>query len=353
MERYTHTIGNVLENAEWMRYALELARKGIGLTAPNPPVGAVIVLDGRIIAKGYHGMSGRAHAEIHALREAYRKAYGLEEATMYVTLEPCSTHGKTPPCTDAIIKAKVGRVVVGCLDENPAHAGKGIKLLRAAGVQVVQKTLESECHDLVKPFFKFVKTKRPWVVAKLAMSMDGRIGRAAKGASPLISGELSREQGQIMRMHSDAILIGGRTAVADDPSLTIRGLPRLGRKTQPWRVIFSRGHELPKNLHLFTDEHRDRTIVTGPAEWDTLLKRLGSMNVMQLLIEGGGETIASAFQAGVVDEIAYFVAPSIIGDGPAAFPGFKLLGKEFRVDRLRAEPIGNDLLVRGYVHRTR
>jgi len=204
-----------------MRVALGLARKGYGLTLPNPMVGAVLVRGGRIIGKGWHRKAGEGHGAIEALRDAERRGQSARGATLYVTLEPCSTHGRTPPCTDAIVAAGVKKVVVGATDPNPRHAGAGFKLLRKAGIEVVAGVLEEECTSLNEAFNHWIVHRTPFVTVKAAMTMDGKIATAS-GESKWITGEEARAYGMRLRQGADAILVGVNTVLADDPRLTVR-----------------------------------------------------------------------------------------------------------------------------------
>ena len=208
---------------QFMRTALRLARRGYGATSPNPMVGAVLVKGGRIIGRGWHHRAGLPHAEIEALRDAQKRGRNPKRATIYVTLEPCSTHGRTPPCTEAIIAAGIKRVVVGATDPNPKHAGKGFKILKQAGISVVSGVLAEECARLNEAFNHWIVHRTPFVTVKAAMTLDGKIATAS-GESKWITGEAARAQGMHLRLGSDAILVGVNTVLADDPSLTLRGV---------------------------------------------------------------------------------------------------------------------------------
>ena len=203
---------------EYMPQALELAKLAWGRTSPNPMVGALIVKHDRIIGRGYHRKAGTPHAEINALADCRHSPAG---ATLYVTLEPCSTYGRTPPCTDAIIKAGISRVVIGCLDPNPKHAGKGVEILRRAGIEVEYPVLEEECLRLNEAFFKWITTGTPFVLLKMAMTLDGKIA-TVDGDSQWVTGVGAREEVQVLRQWADAIMVGGETARRDHPALTVR-----------------------------------------------------------------------------------------------------------------------------------
>ena len=208
----------------FMARALTLARRASGQTSPNPRVGAVLVRDGEEIGRGWHRRAGLPHAEIEALADAGRRGHSVSGATIHVTLEPCCTHGRTPPCTDALIRAGVSRVVVGAVDPNPRHAGHGLELLRQAGLTVESGVLEAECRRLNEAFNHWIVHKTPWVVAKSAMTLDGRIATAS-GESKWITGPESRAQAHRLRLEADAILAGVETVLADDPSLNVRAQP--------------------------------------------------------------------------------------------------------------------------------
>lgn len=320
-----------------MQRALHIAQGGVGLTRPNPPVGAVLVKNGRVIAEGFHKKAGLDHAERACLKSI---SGSLKSATLYVTLEPCSTHGRTPPCTDLILERGVGQVVVGCKDPNPVHAGRGIRILRNAGVEVLLGVCRKESQALIAPFAKRMLTGRPYVTLKLGITMDGRIADAT-GQSKWITGPQSRAKVQALRRSADAIWVGAGTVRADDPSLLPR--PALGRK--PWRVIT--GTTIPEQAKIFTDEAADRTLVmNGPLE--TILSELGSRGVMHVLCEGGGELAGSLIRANLVDELALFVAPSLLGGD-----GIPMVGKQGwplsmmpKLSFQSVEQCGNDLYIR-------
>ena len=241
----------------FMQQALREARRGLGMTSPNPAVGAVIVRGGRVVARGYHRRAGLPHAEIEAIR-ALRTPGLARGATIYVTLEPCSTHGRTPPCVEAIREAGFSRVVLGAIDPNPRHSGAGVEILRAAGVQVTTGICEAECRELNAPFNKWIATGVPWVIAKAGLSLDGRLTRSP-GEGQWLTGPAARADAHRLRARVDAILIGANTLRADNPRLTVRGV---AGARQPWRVVLAGvGSRLPKTAHLFTDEHRARTLV--------------------------------------------------------------------------------------------
>jgi diaminohydroxyphosphoribosylaminopyrimidine deaminase/5-amino-6-(5-phosphoribosylamino)uracil reductase len=308
------------DDRQFMSLALREARKGVGLTSPNPPVGAVIVSpDGHVLGKGWHHRAGAPHAE----REAIAAAGGptaCRGATIYVTLEPCSSHGRTPPCLDALLEAGISRVVWAVDDPNPAHAGRARQLLEAQGVAVTRAVRATEAAALLAPWRTFITTGRPWVIAKAGLSLDGKLTRP-RGESQWITNDLARQDAQRLRRRVDAILVGAETVRRDNPSLTLRP-PRPG-KEQPWRVVLSRSKRLPAESRLLTDEHRDRTLVLGGESLPDILQSLAARDVVTVLIEGGGTVLAQAFAQELVDEAVFYIAPLLCGTGrPVIDPGY-------------------------------
>lgn len=334
-----------------MRRALALAKRGVGLTSPNPAVGAVLVRGGRAIGRGWHRRAGGPHAEIEALADARRRGFSGRGATLYVTLEPCSTRGRTPPCTGAIAAAGVRRVVYGATDPNPRHRGRARRILARRGIEVTAGVLGHECAALNRAFDRWITTGRPWVIAKIAMSVDGRIA-PPPGQPPKITSAPALRRAHELRLRADAIIVGAATVRADDPALTVRLCPRAKLKLQPWRVVMTRSGRLPPKSRLLTDAFRDRTLVYRNRPWATVLKDLGRRGVAAVLLEGGGRLLASAFDADCVDEIAFFIAPRILG-GPALAVGTeRFFGHGRAVRDLRVARLGPDVLLEGYVHRT-
>ncbi len=335
-------------DVHWMQLALCQARKGLGQTSPNPAVGAVIVGADSLLGIGWHRRAGEAHAEIEALSSLQdpKMAAG---ATLYVTLEPCSTTGRTPPCTDAIIAAGIGRVVAGAIDVNPKHLGAGLDRLRQAGVKVAAGVLREECELLNVGFNKWISTGTPWVIAKIAQSLDGRITRPAD-ESQWLSNAHSRRIVQSLRSTVDAILVGAETVRRDNPRLTVR----IGRRSvQPWRVVVTRSGNLPIDAALLTDPDRDRTLVVQNADWDRLLKELGSRGVTRLLVEGGGNVLGQLRDRQLIDEVWCFLTPFLTGGEKASFGGIGVdrMTDASRLERVRCKRFGDDLLVRGQVSR--
>ena len=328
-----------------MRIALREAEKGLGRCSPNPAVGAVLVRGGQLISTGYHRKAGRPHAEIEALSKA--PASTICGCTLYVTLEPCSTFGRTPPCTDAIIATRVGRVVVGSIDRNPVHAGKGIERLRSAGIRVTTGILEDQCRLLNVGFDRWISSGRPWVIAKIAQSLDGRITRPP-GESAALTGAAAHRRVQTLRATVDAIMVGAETLRRDNPRLTVRGI-RSAR--QPWRVIVTRTGTLPSESNLLNDHFRDRTLVFRERSWDEILGDLGKRGVTRLLVEGGGEILGELLDADLIDEVWSFFAPWLTGGNKPSFGGQgvpdNLAAKVLH--RPRFERFDSDILIRGFI----
>ena len=365
MKRYSS------QDERFMALALRLARKGAGWVSPNPMVGAVIVdREGRILAKGYHRRFGGLHAEREALKKLNWKAPG---ATMYVTLEPCCHYGKTPPCTEAIIQAGIKRVVVGTLDPNPLVAGKGVKILEEAGIQVDTGVLEEACRELNRAFFKWVTTGLPWVLLKWAQSIDGTIATAS-GHSQWISGPAALKYAHRLRALSDAVLVGRKTAAIDNPRLTVR----LMKGKDPLRVVLDTHLSLPLDRELFTTppptliftlaqdpkktellKRRGVEVVvlegdTGKIPIKSVLEELGRRQVAQLLVEGGGGVITSFLKQGLADEIHVIVAPIILGEGrpPVGNLNLERVDQGIRLDRVTYKKLGRDLLITGRIVKT-
>jgi diaminohydroxyphosphoribosylaminopyrimidine deaminase / 5-amino-6-(5-phosphoribosylamino)uracil reductase len=300
---------------KFMRAALNEANKALGQTSPNPAVGAVLVLDDRIVAKGHHRGAGRDHAEVECLRNF--AASVPARATLYVTLEPCSTKGRTAPCTDAMLKAGVRNVVIGAIDVNPRHSGKGIVQLRNAGVSVREGVLAHDCAQINEAFNKWIVTGYPFVIAKCGMSLDGRLTRPA-GEPRWITGSSARRNAHELRAQMDAILVGANTVRTDNPRLTVRGV-RSAR--QPWRVVLTRSGKLSRGAHLFSDRFRSRTLIYQRKSLATVLKNLGKRGVTSVLIEGGGDVLGQALDAHLIDKLELYLGPILSGGPVIAFPG--------------------------------
>lgn len=352
-----------------MRLALRLARRAAGRTSPNPLVGAVLVRGGRIVGKGYHRFAGGDHAEIAALKEAGAKARG---ATLYITLEPCSHQGRTPPCSLALIRAGIVEVIAAARDPNPQVSGRGLRQLRRAGISVRVGLEESEGRELIKPFGKFITTGLPFVTLKLAATLDGKIATAS-GDARWISGPRSRRRVHRMRNEADAIVVGSGTVRADDPQLTCR--VRGGRN--PLRVVLASSLRLDPGAKIFHQRDPEKTVVaTGPQpsprkvraieslgaqvwrlpllsgqiSWRALLRKLASSGAVSVMIEGGAAVAASALKANVVDRAVFFYAPKLLGgDGKdmIAKLGRRRVRQAIGLRGMRVERVGDDIWVAG------
>jgi len=357
---------------QYMRQALTIAQYAVGRTSPNPLVGAVIVADGRVVGQGWHRQAGTPHAEINALAQAGELAQG---ATMYVTLEPCSHYGRTPPCADALIAANIKKVVIAMNDPNPLVAGRGIKKLRDAGIEVIENVLTAEAAAINEIFIKYISTQMPFVALKSAMSIDGKIA-AHTGHSQWITGPQSRERVQKLRDCYDAILVGIGTVLADNPRLTTR-LPEIGKN--PIRIIIDSMARTPLTAHVVTDGLAPTIIaVTGAAPQErikalqacgvevlvindkqgsvdlrSLFKTLAGRSIASILIEGGAGINASVLTENLVDKIYWFIAPKIIGGqgalGPVGGQGVADVNDAYFFEDMNIEPIGQDILISAYM----
>jgi len=319
------------EDERWMAIAIAEAEKGVGRTAPNPPVGAVITRGGEILGKGWHRAAGQPHAEREAIADACLR-HGrdvLRGSTIFVTLEPCSTHGRTPPCTEGILDAGITRVVYACRDENPVHQGRADALLANAGVEVVSGVLEHEALRQLRPFFKVRRTGMPWVIWKTAMSIDGRLTRPP-GESQWLTSEASRYDVQRLRSTVDAILTSGETVRRDRPSLTIRQPELATGRSQPLRVIFSDFPDsLPGDAPLLQDA--SRTVIRPRAGLAGALRALVlEQGVLSAMIEAGGVLAGAFFEEGLIDEVVIYMAPILCG-GPVSALGGSLIPHPFRL----------------------
>ncbi len=329
----------------FMREALALARRGLGRTHPNPAVGCVVVRGGRIVGRGWHKRAGQPHAEVEALRSLASPSLA-RGATVFVTLEPCSTHGRTPPCTRALIEADVGRVVVGAIDPNPKHRGRGLKILRKAGIAVAAGVLAEECAELNSGFHHSMATGLPWVIAKCGMSLDGRLTRPA-GESPWITSTAARADAMKLRRRVDAILVGAATVRADDPALTVRG----GRcPQQPWRVVWAPRRPPQQEARLLTDANCERTLVLRDKSLRGALRKLARRGVMRVLVEGGGHTLGCIFREGLAQEVVFYVAPMLAGGDVSAVAGpAQPPERAAALGNLKATKIGQCLRLSGLV----
>lgn len=353
-----------------MKRALALARRGIGRTSPNPAVGCVIVRDGEIVGEGWHRKAGTPHAEVHALSRAGELARG---ADVYVTLEPCSHHGRTPPCAEALINAGVARVFAGMTDPNPLVSGRGLALLRAAGIAVTCGILEERCRQLNEAFVKQVTTGMPFVILKSAMTLDGKTATAS-GDSKWITCEESRRYVHRLRSRVDAIMVGVGTVLADDPQLTCR----MVRGRDPLRVVVDSRLRTPGNAALLHLDSPAKTIIAtierdpektaaiqrlgaetlvcdaadGRVDLEDLLRRLGKRGVQSVLLEGGRELVGSAVRKGLVDKFLLFYAPKLVagddGFGLCSGRGVARMGDAFMLRTECVRRFSEDILVIGY-----
>jgi len=356
---------------KFMRLVLSLAEKARGRTSPNPMVGAVIVCDGQLVGSGYHQKAGTPHAEIRAIAEAGEKANG---ATIYVNLEPCSHYGRTGPCTQAIIKAGLSRVVMAMLDPNPMVNGQGKAILESHGIQVKTGVLENEARKLNEAFIKYITTGKPFVILKTAMSLDGKIATSS-GRSRWITSEESRRMVHKIRDEVDAIIVGVGTVIRDDPSLTTR-LPD-GDGRDAIRIILDSQARIPlesrvlnlnssaKTIVAVTPsaseenigglEHRAEVLVVsekdGRVDLQDLMQKLGRREIMSVLIEGGAEVNASALKAGIVDRVMFFISPRLMGGsrspGPIGGDGVEDPSEAIPLADVSVTRIGEDILVTG------
>lgn len=373
---------NIMEQEEnYMRYALELAKKGIGYVNPNPLVGAVLVKENQIIGEGYHKKFGGLHAEREAFQNTKESANG---GTLYVTLEPCCHYGKTPPCTDVIIESGVSKVVIGCSDPNPKVAGKGIEQLKKHGIQVQVGVLRKECEELNRIFFHYIKTKTPYVLMKYAMTLDGKIATVI-GESKWITGEKAREEVQRTRHQYSAIMVGIGTVIKDDPSLTCR----IPNGKNPIRIICDTNLKIPLHSKVVqTAKEVETWIVTCKQERNRekemvlkeagctllsfspkkqekegenkmgiplkeLMEELGKRGVDSVLLEGGAELNASALKEGIVNRVQAYIAPTLFGgkEGKTPIGGMGVFQVEqgIHLKEVTIKNIGRDYVIEGEV----
>jgi diaminohydroxyphosphoribosylaminopyrimidine deaminase/5-amino-6-(5-phosphoribosylamino)uracil reductase len=360
-----------VRDEDFLRLAFELAERGEGDVSPNPLVGAVVVRDGLIVGRGFHRAFGGPHAEVFALDEAGERSRG---ATLYVTLEPCAHFGKTPPCTERILRAGVDRVVVSVLDPNPIVSGRGVSALREAGVRVDVGCLADLAARQNEIFFKYIRTRRPFVHLKLATSLDGRIATKT-GDARWITGEPARLFAHRLRRRHAAVLIGIGTALADDPELTVRHV--VGK--QPVPIVVDADARLPLTARILRGDRQpilaaahveaarraafeshgcrvwELPTQRGGVDLPALLERLGHEGVDSVLVEGGGETAAAFLDAQLVDRVSFIIAPLLIG-GRGAVPavggeGPERLAEALRLEKVTADWVGDDLIYSGLIRR--
>jgi diaminohydroxyphosphoribosylaminopyrimidine deaminase/5-amino-6-(5-phosphoribosylamino)uracil reductase len=369
-----------------MREALRLAQKAYGLTSPNPMVGAILIKGGKVIGRGWHRRAGEAHAEIEALRDAEKRGHNPKGATLFVTLEPCSTFGRTPPCTDAIVASGIGTVIIGATDPNPHHSGNAFRMLRRSGLTVRHGILADQCARLNEAFNHWIVHKTPFVTVKAAMTLDGKIATAS-GESKWITGEKARAHGMRLRQGADAVVVGINTVLLDNPKLTVRGITpnSVEKKTTPRRIILDSFARTPLDAHVVSDSFaglttivvsraasrnrvsalskRVRVLVSPPARrparaaaaqppridlrW--LLKTLGAEDVTSVLVEGGGEVNASFLFQDLAQRIAFFYAPKVLGGRDArravAGAGAATLDESLDLTDVEWQKLGPDLFL--------
>ncbi|MFC2067386.1 bifunctional diaminohydroxyphosphoribosylaminopyrimidine deaminase/5-amino-6-(5-phosphoribosylamino)uracil reductase RibD [Chloroflexota bacterium] len=354
-----------------MKQALRLARRGLGKTSPNPMVGAVIIKDNRIIGKGYHHHFGGKHAEINAIQNA---GEGVEGATLYVTLEPCCHYGKTPPCVDALIQSKIGKVIIGTIDANPPVNGKGVEVLKQHGIETRVGVLEGECRSLNEAYFKHITAGIPLVTLKFAQTLDGRIA-AASGKSQWISSAESRRVAHKLRAVSDAVMVGIGTVLADDPQLTVR----MVRGKNPARVILDSRLRIPLDAKVLQGQDEAATIIAttsradgeklsrlremgievlateeddaGRVDIGKLLRTLGERGISSVLVEGGAGVITSFLRLNLVDKLVIFVAPKIMGKGIEAVGELNItdVSQALKLSFSKVRRVGEDLVIEARV----
>jgi diaminohydroxyphosphoribosylaminopyrimidine deaminase / 5-amino-6-(5-phosphoribosylamino)uracil reductase len=361
-------------DVKYMERALELAKKGAGYTNPNPLVGAVIVKDGRIVGEGYHEVYGSHHAEVNAFRNATEDVKG---ATMYVTLEPCSHYGKTPPCAKAIVEKGIKKVIVALGDPNPEVAGRGIKILRDNGIEVVTGVLEEESRRLNEIFLKYITTKLPFCILKTAMTLDGKIA-ARTGDSKWITNEESRKYVHKLRHRVSSIMVGVGTIIQDDPLLNTRIQEESG--SDPIRIVVDTSGRTPLEARVLNIKSNSKTIIAvtelAPQEklkeferigaeviitplmenrvdLKYLMKALGERKIDSVLLEGGSELNYSAMEAGIIDKVNAFIAPKFIGGREAKTPvgglGRPLMKEALMLKDIEIHRFGDDIMIEGYI----
>ncbi len=352
---------------KYIELAVKLAEKGKGKTSPNPVVGCIIVKRNAIVGKGYHKKAGEDHAEILALKDAGKKA---QNATMYITLEPCSHWGKTPPCTERIVEAGVREVIIGMKDPNPRV--EGFKELKFRGIKTKIGILERECKKLNQAYVKYIRTKRPFVIVKAAMSLDGRIATTT-GHSKYITGREARKLVHQLRTELDAVMVGSNTLLKDNPKLT----PRLVKGRSPIKIIVDSKLNIPLNANVIKKEPNKLIIATtkkankskikklqqkganvliistkkGRVDLNELMKQLGRLEITSIMVEGGAELNAEAIRSKIVDKMLFFISPGLIGKGLGAIGdlGIKNVDKSVKLKHLISKKVGRDILIEGYL----
>jgi diaminohydroxyphosphoribosylaminopyrimidine deaminase/5-amino-6-(5-phosphoribosylamino)uracil reductase len=360
-----------MDDQQWMKRALHLAEKGRGRTSPNPMVGAILVKDGKVVGEGFHAKAGETHAEIIALQEAREEARG---AILYLNLEPCTHYGKTPPCAPQVIEAGVKRVVIGMEDPNPLIKGKGIEILRKAGLDVEIRILEKECRRLNEAFCKYILKKEPFIILKVAATLDGKMA-TRNGDSKWISGEASRRFVHKLRGQVDGVIVGIGTVLKDDPLLTARIMG--GR--DPYRIVLDSRLKVPEEAKVIGTTPSKAIIATtelapkdkiekfekkgvqilildskeGKVNLKSCLFKLGEIGMMSLLVEGGSQVNGSFLDEGLIDKLLLFLSPRLIGDhqAPGIFGGRGIsnLQEAIALKEIKTKRIGDDILLEGYL----
>ncbi len=339
----------------FMKRAIFLAKKAVGMTSPNPIVGAVIVKNGVIIGEGYHRKCGESHAEINAINSVLQNFPNgaIHESTIYVTLEPCSTFGRTPPCVNSLIENKLTRVVIGNLDPNPLHAGKAVSILNSHGIAVSIEVEKEHCFELNEAFYKWIVAKSPFLILKMAMTLDGKIA-ASNGESKWITGEKARKRVQELRKWSDAIMIGGKTFTVDRPSLSVRNNKNEPLKSwkQPLRIICSSKISKEDLNSYYPDGNFLLINAKTKEEWMNHLALLGNMNITSILVEGGGRLADELLHYGLIDKIEFHIAPKLLGcfNSVPVIGGStpRILRDMVNVHGVKIKQYGNDICITGY-----
>lgn len=348
----------VEQHRKWMSLALEEARKGYGFVSPNPLVGAVVVRDGKVLGKGYHHQCGMPHAEVEAVRDAEQNGFSCEGAEIYVTLEPCCTYGKTPPCTELICSRKFSFVCIGTLDPNPSHAGRALKIFDEHNIKYEVGVLEKECIELNRIFFKYITTGKPYVFLKMGTTLDGKIA-CANGCSKFITGSAARERVQHLRCGFDAIMVGANTIRKDVPTLFARNENGELFERKIKRFIASKSmtrNELEiiyGNVEAVSDF--EIVDVSSAEKWDDFLTKLAERKITSLFLEGGSELANSALQAGIIDRIEFHIAPKIMGgkESISAIGGESPLNLDdlCELENVEVQKLGNDIAIAGDVRK--
>ncbi|MBN2000792.1 bifunctional diaminohydroxyphosphoribosylaminopyrimidine deaminase/5-amino-6-(5-phosphoribosylamino)uracil reductase RibD [candidate division KSB1 bacterium] len=365
----THHADLEVDNMTFMKRALRLAERGRGYVSPNPLVGAVIVKNNKVVGEGFHQKFGEAHAEVNAIQAAGDAAAG---ATMFVNLEPCPHYGKTGPCTEAILRAGIARVVIGMQDPNPVVAGKGVKFLKSKGISVVENMLSEKCTELNQGYLKFIIEGMPFVTLKIAQTLDGRIATST-GHSRWITSENAREYSHRLRSENDAVLAGINTIITDDPKLTVY----LVKGVSPKRIILDSRLRIPLDANILSEELPNKTVVLTTEQaskekisrieekgamvvvmeaddrgWipqKAIWKKLADMGITSVLVEGGNKVITECLKGEFGDRLTLFLAPKILGTGIDAVGdlGIRNINSALRISDMSVKKFGNDLLITG------